>query len=109
MEVYVKFPVIILFGFLILSVLISNNRFGQVSLVDFCYLGIKFITLYSIERSQENVPKFIVEGSVSAKLWLELRFLSSTTSHRYYVRFCERCGCIEKLPFKYEIKLLDKT
>ena len=38
----------------------------------------KFITSFSLERSQEDMRKFIVEESVSAKLWLELRYLSTT-------------------------------
>ena len=37
----------------------------------------KFITSFSLERSQEDMRKFIVEESVSAKLWLELRYLST--------------------------------
>ena len=38
----------------------------------------KFITSFSLERSQEDKLKFIVEESASVKLWLELRQLSST-------------------------------
>ena len=74
-----RFPIIILFGFLILSFLISNNRFGEVLLIDLLLaLCTKFITLFSLEISQEDMLKFIVEESVSVKLWLEVRYLSST-------------------------------
>ena len=61
-----RFPIIILFGFLILSFLISNNRFGEVSLMDLLLAWFtKFITSFSLERSQEDMLKFIVEESVS--------------------------------------------
>ena len=74
-----RFPIIILFGFLILGFLISNNRFGEVSLMDLLLAWFtKFITLFSLERSQEDMLKFIVEESVFVKPWLELRYLSCT-------------------------------
>ena len=38
----------------------------------------KFITSFSLERSQEDMLKFIMERFVSVKLCLELRYLSST-------------------------------
>ena len=73
-----RFPIIILFGFLILSFLISNNRFGEVSLIDLLLAWFtKFITLFSLERSQKDMFKFTVEESVSVELWLKLRYLSS--------------------------------
>ena len=66
------FPIIIVFGFLILSFLISNNRFGEVSIMDLLLAWFtKFITSFSSEGSQD-ILKFIVEESVSVKLWLEL-------------------------------------
>ena len=70
------FLIIILFEFLILSFLISNNRFGEVSLMDPLLAWFtKFITLFSLERSQDDMLNFIVEESVSVKLWLELQHL----------------------------------
>ena len=38
----------------------------------------KFNTLFSLERSQKDTLKFMVEESVSGKLWLKLRYLSSS-------------------------------
>ena len=68
-----EFPIIILFAFLILSFLISNNIFGMFSLMDSLSAWFtKFITLFSEERSQENMLQLIVEKSVSVKQWLEL-------------------------------------
>ena len=69
----VRFPIMILFGFLILSFLISNNRSGEVSSMELL-LGwfTKFNTSSSLERSQEDMLKFTVAESVSVKLWLEL-------------------------------------
>ena len=65
-EFIIRFPIIIFFGFLILSFLISNNRFGEVSLMDLLLAWLtKFITSFSLERSQEDMLKFIVEESVS--------------------------------------------
>ena len=59
-----RFPIIILFGFLILSFLISNNRFGEVTLMDLLLAWFtKFKTLCSLERSQEDMLKSIVEES----------------------------------------------
>ena len=63
-----RFPIVILFGFFILSFLISNNRIGEVSLTDLLLAWFtKFITLFSLERSQEDMLKFM-EDSVSVKL-----------------------------------------
>ena len=74
-----RFPIIILFWFLILVFLFSNNRFGEISLMDLPLAWItKFNTLFSLERSQEDTLKFMVEESVSDKLWLKLRYLSSS-------------------------------
>ena len=36
----------------------------------------KFNTLFFLERLQEDMLKFIVEESVSGKLWLEPRYLN---------------------------------
>ena len=68
-----RFPIMILFEFLILSFLISNNRSGEVSSMELL-LGwfTKFNTSSSLERSQEDMLKFTVAESVSVKLWLEL-------------------------------------
>ena len=68
-----RFPIMILFGFLILSFLILNNRSGEVSSMELL-LGwfTKFNTSSSLERSQEDMLKFTVAESVSVKLWLEL-------------------------------------
>ena len=68
-----RFPIMILFRFLILSFLISNNRSGEVSSMELL-LGwfTKFNTSSSLERSQEDMLKFTVAESVSVKLWLEL-------------------------------------
>ena len=75
-----RFPIIILFGFLILAFSISNNLFGEVSLIEVSLvLFTKFNISFSLEGSQEDMLKFIAEVSVSGKLWLESRYLSSTT------------------------------
>ena len=75
-----RFPIIILFGFLILAFSISNNLSGEVSLMDLSLaLFTKFNTSFSLEGSQQDMVKFIVEESVSGKLWLEIRYLLSTT------------------------------
>ena len=76
-----RFPIIILFGFLILAFSISNNLSGEVSLMDLSLaLFTKFNTSFSLEGSQEDMVKFIVEESVSGKLWLEIRYLLSIRS-----------------------------
>ena len=57
-----RFPIIILFGFFILSFLISRNKFGEVSLMELslaCFT--KFNTLFFLERLQEDILEFIVE------------------------------------------------
>ena len=60
-----RFPIII-FQFLILSFLISNNRFGEVSIMNLSLAWFtKFNTLFSLEISQEDMVKFIAEESVS--------------------------------------------
>ena len=60
-----RFPIII-FEFLILSFLISNNRFGEVSIMSLSLAWFtRFNTLFSLERSQEDMVKFIAEESVS--------------------------------------------
>ena len=64
----------------------------------------KFNTSFSLERLQEYMLELIVEESVSVKLWLELQYYALI-----YVHVCKGCGCIKKLLFKYEIKLLHKT
>ena len=47
-----RFPIIILYGVLILSFLIPDNRFGEVSLMDLLLAWFtKFITSFSLERS----------------------------------------------------------
>ena len=72
-----RFPIIILCGFLILSFLISNKRFGEVALMDLLLPWFtKFNTLCSLERSQEGMLKSIVEESVFVKLWIGLQYLS---------------------------------
>ena len=65
----------------------------------------KFITLYFLEISQEGMLKFTVKESVSVKLRLELLIFYAVI----YVHICEGCGCIKKLLFKYETKLLHRT
>ena len=89
-----RYPIIILFRFLILSFLILNNRFGETSLIDLS-LGwfSKFNTYFSLECLQEDMLKFIVEESVSGKLIYYALI---------YVHVCERCGWIKKLLFKYQ-------
>ena len=79
-----RYPIIILFRFLILSFLILNNRFGEMSLIDLS-LGWfnKFNTYFSLECLQEDMLKFIVEESVSGKLIYYALI---------YVHVCERCG-----------------
>ena len=75
-----RFPIIILFGFLILSFLISNNRFGEVTSMVFLLAWFtKFNTSCSLERLQEDMFKSIVEESESVfvKLWIGLRYLLS--------------------------------
>ena len=72
-----RFPIIILFGLLIFSFLISNNRFGEVTLMDLLLAWFtKFKTSCSLERSQEDMLKSIVEESVFVKLWIGLRYVS---------------------------------
>ena len=67
-----RFQIIDLFGFLILSFLISNNRFGEVSLIDLSLAWFtKFNSSFSLEGLREGMPKFIVEELVSGKLWPE--------------------------------------
>ena len=60
------FPNIILFGSLILNFLISNNIFVDVSL-EFLSLTCfsRFITLFYLERSREDMSKYLVEESAS--------------------------------------------
>ena len=41
-------------------------------------IWLRFITSFSLERSQEDMLKLIVKESVSAELWLERRYFSST-------------------------------
>ena len=73
-----RFPIIILFGFLILSFLIANNRFEEVTLMGLLLAWfIKFNALYSSERSREDMHKSIVEKSVFVKLWIGLQYVSS--------------------------------
>ena len=61
-----RFLIVILFGFLILTCLISNKQVGEISLMDLLLDWFtKFITLFSLERSQEDILKFMVEESVS--------------------------------------------
>ena len=60
-----------IFGFFILSFLISNNRFGEVSLMDLLLAWFKkFSTSCSSERSQEDMVKSIMEELVFVKLWI---------------------------------------
>ena len=64
-----RFPIIILFGFFNLTFLISNNRSGEVSLMGLSLSWFtEFNTSFSLERSQEDILKLIVKGSVSGKL-----------------------------------------
>ena len=73
-----RVPIIILFEFLVLSFLISNSRFGEVTLMDLLLAWFtKFKTSCSVERSQEDMLKFIVEESFFVKLWIGLRYVSS--------------------------------
>ena len=66
-----RFPITILFGFLILSFLISNNRFGGVTVIDLLLAWFtKLSTLCSLERSQEDMLKSMVEESDFVKLWI---------------------------------------
>ena len=56
-----RFPIKILFEFLIRSFLISNNRFREFSLMDLLLAWFtKFIILFSLERSQEDMLKACV-------------------------------------------------
>ena len=61
-----RFLIVILFGFLILTCLISNKQVGEISLMDLLLDWFtKFVTSFSLERSQEDILKFMLEESVS--------------------------------------------
>ena len=55
----------------------------------------KFNTLCSLERSQEDMFKSIVEESVFVKLWIGLRYVSSLSYALIYGHVCEGCGYIK--------------
>ena len=94
---------------IILGFLISNNRFGEVSLTELLLAWFtKFNNLFSLKRSQEHILKLIVEESVSGKLWLELRYLWFTMLW-FMSTFVKDVDALKKSQFKYEIKLLNKT
>ena len=56
---------------------------------------------FFIERSQEDIVKFIVKGSVSGKLWLEFHYLLSAILLSMST-FEKGCGSI--LLYKFEVK-----
>ena len=58
---------------------------------------------FFIERSQEDMVKFIVKGSVSGKLWIAFRYLLSAIILSMST-FEKGCGCIKILLYKFEVK-----
>ena len=58
---------------------------------------------FFIERSQEDIVKFIAKGSVSGKLWLEFHYLLSAILLSMST-FEKGCGSIKILLYKFEVK-----
>ena len=107
-HVFEQFPTIILFRFLLLSFLIRNNRFGEISLMDLSLAwSSKFNTSFFLERSQEDAS--IHSGRVS--LWKNVARISISLTYYAFIciHVCEGYGCIKKLLIKFELKLLNKT
>ena len=71
-------------------------------------IWLRFITSFSLERSQEDMLKLIAKESASVKLWLERRYFSSTML-LFMSTFAKDGDALKKLLFKYETKLLHKT
>ena len=103
-EFMLRFSVQILFAILIPSFLNPNDRFKEISLMDLslAWFG-KFNISFSLKRSPEDMLKFIVEQWVSDKLWLELRYFSTTmlsmdvdeSNGLKYVDALNQCYCFD--------------